>query len=90
MTSKPQLVSNCRWQWRQAWFTESSASNWQKTPRLGAAVVLKWSLVPEPLREQIVQQALAIGNYDDEMMKEIISRLLRRMSDFPGMKRPSR
>jgi hypothetical protein len=48
--------------------------------RLGTALILKWSLLPTPLREEIIQQALALGDQEPETLRGIIERLLKRAS----------
>ncbi|MBN8994318.1 MAG: hypothetical protein J0H94_03765 [Rhizobiales bacterium] len=49
--------------------------------RLGTAVVLKWSMIPGPLRDELIQQALAVGNHDPEVFRGIIDRLVQRTSE---------
>jgi hypothetical protein len=51
--------------------------------RLGAALVLQWSLLPEQLRQTLIQQALALSGPRDEDVHEKIKELLERGRSQP-------
>jgi hypothetical protein len=51
--------------------------------RLGAALVLQWSLLPEQLRQALIQQALALSGPRDEDVHEKIKELLERRRSEP-------
>jgi hypothetical protein len=57
--------------------------------RLGTALILKWSLLPSPVQDQLIQQALAIGDQDPEVMRGIIERLLARLTAAERLPSPS-